>query len=86
MSLSGVIPSLTNSVVTGMNVSWRGTASRPTSARKIQSRPGPGETWAYVFYVELVGHATDRPIVTAVEEIKKLTKFFKVLGSYPALL
>src|SRR5258708_30731936 len=38
--LSGVKPSLTNSVVTGMNVSWRGTASSPTRARKIQSRPG----------------------------------------------
>src|SRR5258708_18337758 len=38
--LSGVKPSLTNSVVSGMNVSWRGTASSPTRARKIQSRPG----------------------------------------------
>jgi len=34
--------------------------------------------------VDLVGHLTDRPLVTALEEMKRITRFFKVLGSYPA--
>jgi chorismate mutase/prephenate dehydratase len=59
-------------------------AERGLNLTKIQSRPAPGEAWAYVFYVEVMGHATDRALVTAIEEIKRLTKFFKVLGSYQA--
>jgi chorismate mutase/prephenate dehydratase len=62
-------------------------AERGINLTKIQSRPAQGEpnqTWAYVFYVEVIGHATDRALVTATEEIKRLTKFFKVLGSYPS--
>jgi chorismate mutase/prephenate dehydratase len=59
-------------------------AERGINLTKIQSRPAPGEAWAYIFYVEASGHATDRALVTAIEEIKRLTKFFKVLGSYPA--
>jgi len=59
-------------------------AERGINLTKLQSRPAPGEAWAYIFYVEAMGHATDRALVTAIEEIKRLTKFFKVLGSYPA--
>ena len=43
---------------------------------------GEGTGWSYLFFVEVVGHPTDRPLVTAFEEVKRLTKFFKVLGSY----
>ena len=42
-----------------------------------------GETWNYLFYVETAGHFTDRPLVMAFEEMKRITRFFKVLGSYP---
>jgi chorismate mutase / prephenate dehydratase len=51
---------------------------------RIQSRPAQGDGWAYLFFVEVLGHATDRQAVSAFEGVKKLTKFFKVLGSYPA--
>ncbi len=60
-------------------------AERGINLTKIHSRPAPGEAWAYIFYVEVMGHATDRGLITATEEIKRLTKFFKVLGSYPAM-
>ncbi len=60
-------------------------AERGINLTKIQSRPAPGEAWAYIFYAEVMGHATDRVLVTAVEEIRRQTKFFKVLGSYPAV-
>lgn len=51
---------------------------------RIQSRPAQGDGWAYLFFLEVNGHATDRQIVSAFEGVKKMTKFFKVLGSYPA--
>jgi chorismate mutase/prephenate dehydratase len=60
-------------------------AERGINLTKIQSRPA-GEAWSYVFFVEVVGHATDRNVVAALEEIKRSTKFFKVLGSYGAAL
>ena len=59
-------------------------AERGVNLTKIHSRPVETEGWAYLFFVELAGHATDRALVTAFEELRRLTKFFKVLGSYPA--
>ncbi len=57
-------------------------AERGVNLTKIQSRPTPGEDWHYVFFIEVQGHATDRPIVGAIEEVRRHSKFFKVLGSY----
>jgi chorismate mutase/prephenate dehydratase len=59
-------------------------AERGINLKTIQSRPMPGETWNYLFYVEVTGHVTDRPVVTALEEIKRKTRMLKVLGSFPA--
>jgi len=59
-------------------------AERGISLSNIQSHPVEGQAWQYLFYVDLVGHLTDRPLVTALEEMKRITRFFKVLGSYPA--
>ena len=58
-------------------------AKRGVNLKNIMSRPVPGELWDYVFYVQVVGHVTDRALVSALDEIKKNTKFIKVLGSYP---
>ncbi len=65
-------------------------AERGLNLGKVQSRPlsqarvfgGPG--WDYVFYVEVEGHETDRPMVTALEHVKRSAKFLRVLGSYPS--
>jgi len=59
-------------------------AERGIDLRRIQSRPVEAEGWAYLFFLEVAGHATDRLLVSALEEVKRLTKFFRVLGSYPA--
>jgi prephenate dehydratase len=34
--------------------------------------------------MEVAGHVTDRPIVTALEEVKRTVKQLKILGSYPS--
>ena len=60
-------------------------AERGINLSNIQSHPLQGETWTYLFYVNMAGHFTDRPLVMAFEEMKRMTRFFKVLGSYPAL-
>jgi chorismate mutase/prephenate dehydratase len=58
-------------------------ADRGLQLTRIQSHPVPGETWSYLFCAEVSGHFTDRPLVVAFEEIKRITRFFKLLGSYP---
>jgi chorismate mutase/prephenate dehydratase len=58
-------------------------AERGVNLTKIQSRPMPGQEWAYLFFAEVAGHFTDRPLVAVFEELKRSTRFFKVLGSYP---
>jgi chorismate mutase/prephenate dehydratase len=59
-------------------------AERGINLSNIVSHPVEGQTWQYLFYVDLTGHFTDRPLVMALEEMKRITRFFKVLGSYPA--
>ena len=60
-------------------------AERGVNLTKIQSRPTPGETWQYLFFIEVQGHPTDRNVVGALEEVRRQCKFFKVLGSYQAI-
>ncbi|CAN5805601.1 prephenate dehydratase [soil metagenome] len=58
-------------------------ADRGINLKKIQSRPAASEEWDYLFFLELSGHPTDRTLVSALEEVRQRTRFFKVLGSYP---
>lgn len=56
---------------------------RSCNLRRIQSRPLPGEGWDYIFYAEVSGHITDRPLVAALEGVKAEVKMLKILGSFP---
>lgn len=58
-------------------------AERAINLRQLQSMPTSSQIQGYVFYVEVDGHQTDRAVVTALEEIKRGGRYFKVLGSYP---
>jgi chorismate mutase/prephenate dehydratase len=58
-------------------------AERGVNLQKLQSRPVSHPSWDYVFYVELGAHVTERAVVTALEAIKRTTKYLKVLGSFP---
>jgi chorismate mutase/prephenate dehydratase len=60
-------------------------AERGVNMTKIQSRPIQDQAWQYLFFVEVSGHFTDRALVSAFEDTKRVARFFKVLGSYPAL-
>ena len=50
---------------------------------KIESRPKKGATWEYNFYLDFVGHISDPKINSMLDNLKKNTKFLKIIGSYP---
>lgn len=56
-------------------------AARDINLKRIESRPHP--QWRYLFFVEMDGHVTDRPILTAIEELRSISRFVQVIGSYP---
>lgn len=50
---------------------------------KIESRPSKRKLWEYYFFVDLEGHYEEKRVKKAIEELKPLCTFLKVLGSYP---
>lgn len=58
-------------------------ADRGINLTRLESRPVQGAAWRYLFFVELDGHVTDRPVLTALDELRSISRMVKVLGSYP---
>ena len=58
-------------------------ADRGINLTRVESRPTTGAAWRYLFFVEMDGHVTDRPVLTAIEELRNISRHVKVLGSYP---
>jgi chorismate mutase/prephenate dehydratase len=50
---------------------------------RIESRPSSLGKWQYVFFVDIEGHAEDTQVAAALEDLKKISKLSRVLGSYP---
>jgi chorismate mutase/prephenate dehydratase len=53
---------------------------------RIESRPSSLGKWEYVFFVDIDGHAADAPVAAALDELRKVSKLCRVLGSYPRAL
>jgi len=49
----------------------------------IQSRPMPGRSWEYLFYLELEGHREDESVAKAMAEAEHAAQSCRVLGSFP---
>lgn len=58
-------------------------AERGINLTRLESRPARGSVWHDVFFVELDGHVSDRPVLTAIDEVKARARYLKVVGSYP---
>jgi chorismate mutase / prephenate dehydratase len=58
-------------------------ASRGVNLCKIESRPMKKKAWEYIFFLDLVGHASSQNVHAAIEELKGHCQFVKLLGSYP---
>jgi chorismate mutase / prephenate dehydratase len=50
---------------------------------KIESRPSKRKAWEYLFFIDVEGHAEDRKVASALQELAAHCNLVKVLGSYP---
>ena len=51
---------------------------------KLESRPIPGNPWEEMFYVDFEGNTADPDVDAALDDLRRVTRFLKVLGCYPA--
>lgn len=61
-------------------------ALRNLSLTKIESRPFVGHPWEYLFYVDILGSASDPALKNALANLGEVTEFHRVLGSYQPTL
>jgi chorismate mutase/prephenate dehydratase len=60
-------------------------AQHGVSMSRLESRPSRAGLWEYVFFVDIEGHQQDPKVAQALQELRELAAFLKVLGSYPTL-
>jgi len=53
------------------------------SMTRFESRPARSGQWEYYFYIDLAGHPSQPNVQAALEELRSLCAFYKVLGTYP---
>lgn len=53
------------------------------SMTRFESRPARSGQWEYYFYIDLQGHPSQPHVAAALEELRGLCAFYKVLGTYP---
>ena len=53
------------------------------SMTRFESRPSRSGQWEYFFYIDLQGHPDQPPVAAALDELRQLCAFFKLLGTYP---
>ncbi len=58
-------------------------ARHGVSMTKFESRPSRTGLWEYLFFVDVEGHACDAKLQAALDELRSVAAFVKVLGSYP---
>src|SRR2546429_6293548 len=59
------------------------TCALPISMTRFESRPARTGQWEYYFYIDLEGHPAQPNVASALEELRGLCAFYKVLGTYP---
>jgi prephenate dehydratase len=58
-------------------------ASQGVDLTKIESRPDPENPFDYRFYLDATGGAQEPALKKALDELRKMTRDLRVLGSYP---
>jgi chorismate mutase/prephenate dehydratase len=53
------------------------------SMSRFESRPARSGQWEYYFYIDVEGHTSEPQVAAALQELRAVCAFFKVLGSYP---
>lgn len=57
-------------------------AMRGINLHKIESRPLAGRPWEYLFYLDFQGSGTGEACRNAINHLKEITSYLKILGSY----
>ncbi|MCZ2498245.1 prephenate dehydratase [Xylophilus sp. Kf1] len=52
------------------------------SMTRFESRPAKTGQWEYYFYIDLDGHPSQPNVAAALDELRSLCAFYKVLGAY----
>ena len=58
-------------------------ADNGISMTRVESRPSRQGMWEYVFFFDIEGHAQDKKVATALQQLEAESALFKILGSYP---
>ena len=80
------------SILVGLPVALIGALFRALSAlalrdlnlTKLESRPLRGRPFEYMFYLDLIGHQTDKNVGNALRHLGEVADFLRVLGTYRA--
>jgi chorismate mutase/prephenate dehydratase len=49
---------------------------------KIESRPIPGKTWEYRFFVDFEGNLSDSAVICALRGLESESNRMRILGNY----
>ena len=58
-------------------------AKNGVSMTRLESRPSRTGLWEYVFFLDMEGHQNQENVAHALEEMREMAAFLKILGSYP---
>lgn len=53
------------------------------SMTRFESRPARSGQWEYYFYIDLEGHPSQPHVQSALDELRQMCAFYKLLGAYP---
>ena len=53
---------------------------------RLESRPRKEPPWEYLFYLDLDGRRSEKPVAASIRAARKVTTFLEVLGTYPRAL
>lgn len=59
-------------------------SDRGIDLTRIESRPVRGKPFDYVFYLDFIGDPTREAAGEALQDLRAMTSFFRILGSYPS--
>ena len=57
-------------------------ALRDLNLLKIESRPLVGKPWEYSFYLDIEGHLGQEPCARAIDHLREIASFVRILGAY----